>query len=136
VANENDLWNACVALAEADTGGGGLVALSGKSNPLVQWGDSGMNSRPIVAGQLSPVRPRSPTGTHLNVSARFSAFVDGDDAGLETDLLDRLEAILTQPAFDAQGLDVAVVSRGRRDLAPLEQGSRRKDLELLLEYDR
>lgn len=136
MANEQTLWTAIVSLVEADTGTGGLVELTARTNPLVEWSDIGLNTRPITAGILLDITPRPPTAVPLTIRGRFSALVDASDAGIESDLLDRLEAVLTNPAFTSLGLDVAVYVRRRRDNSPLERGARRKDMDLDFEYDR
>jgi hypothetical protein len=123
---------AIVAIADADTGAGGFYVLVGnKTGRLVRWGDRGMNERPVVALAFGTTTYRSPgEGDRFRIPATFSAFVAGAAGGLEDRLLDRLVLILTQPAFAARGLNVAPFPRLRRDLATLEEGGQRKDLEM------
>jgi hypothetical protein len=130
VVNETDLRKAIVAIAEADTGAGGVATLIAKTHPVVRWGDRAMRDRPIVTVYFGTTTYRSPRRDPLTVPATFSAFVEAGANGLEDEVLDRLVAVLTAPAFKAQGLDVAPFPRRRRDMAALEEGGQRKDLDM------
>ena len=131
MASEFDLWAALVAIAEADTGAGGLVTLCRKPNPLVVWGDSGMRKRPVITGLIVSAPRRSGTANGFRVRYQFDAHVERTDLaeGLASRILDRLEERVTQAALAAQGIDAAPTEKLRRDLPSLEEGGMRKAAE-------
>lgn len=133
MANEYDLWQAIVAIVEADTGAGNMAgtgSLTGKDNPLVRIGTRGTFTRPIVMGELLPYRYLGPTEDEFVVPARLHCLTAGGAGGLEVRMCDRLEVILTNAAFTAEGLDVAPFLRGRRPLSELDEGGQRLVLEV------
>ena len=124
--NEWDLQAATVTIVEADTGEGGMVALAGRPDPMVEWGDSGMGRRPVVALFIDPELGGG-TGRPLVGEMRLSVRVGDGALGLESRLLDRLEEVLTPQAYAALGLDVDLTWRGRPDLSSLEESGKRRD---------
>lgn len=127
--DESALLAAVVAIAEQDTGAGGLVDLLGTQHPAVEWGDEGMNRRPITAVEIDPDRYGRGTGRSLSGLIRLNAFVPRASAGLESTILNRWETILTAPALLAEGINGIIRWTGRPDLTDLETSGKRRALE-------
>lgn len=133
MANEWSLWAAIVAIVEDDTGVGGIVTMMGKTHPLVQWGDSGMNTYPIITGLLGTRRHLSPTEKRDMVPVTFDVFVPDGTGDLAIRVLDRIEARMTNVTLAAEGVDVAVFRRERRSLPQLAPGQREAvDIDFLM----
>lgn len=138
MANEAQVRCSIAEVFAADgstSGSTGIVGLTGKANPIVRWGDRGMNSRPIVTYMQTGSRIRRGTFDALVLSAQFDVWVDGDSTGLEESIADRIEAVLTQANLNSTArtypVDVAPYLRGRRELPELDEGRRR----LVLDYE-
>lgn len=124
MANETTLWNAIVEIVEADSTTVGIPGLLGKANPLVAWGDRGMNDRPIIAAYTAVLTPRQGSVDQLQIAATFDIFIDDDSTGLAASVGDRLEDILTNTEFSSSVRTVSV------DAAPQADPVRRYQPEL------
>jgi len=130
---EEDLMAAILDIGAADTGTGSLVNLTGKSTPIVPWDifaeEETETKPPILACDFDQnnTRLRRVKGdSQLIVPAVVDAFVTlANPSGLEVDLIDRVEDVMTHAEFNSQGLDVAPTPGPRRRLSNLEQGRRR-----------
>lgn len=138
MANGADIRFSVVEVFEADgstSGSTGIVGLTGKANPIVSWGDRGMNDRPVIAFHLPTASVRGGTKDALRYTAQFDIFVEGNSTGLEEQIADRIETVLTQPNLNstarASPVDVAPYLRARRELPELDEGRNR----IQLEYD-
>jgi hypothetical protein len=131
--NEWDLQLALVAIAEGDSGPGGMVDLVGHVNPVVEWGDASMNlRRPIIALTIDVDRHGTGTGSPLCGTIGLHVMVPAGAGGLESRILDRIEEVVRVPAFTARGLDLGLRGPGaRRDLTALDEpgGGKRKMVE-------
>ena len=138
--NEADIRLALAEIVEADTGTGGLVTLTGKARPMVSWGDKGMNSRPIITYYVPNSRRRHGTKDALVLDAQFDAHVDLSSTGLEEQLIDRLETIITHTNLSSTArtnpVDVAPYWGARRELPELDEGRRRLTLECQFWFNR
>lgn len=112
-----------------------LVALTGKAQPVVRWGDRGMTDRPVVTYMVPSSRIRRGTKNALVLTAQFDCWVEPSSTGLEEAMADAIEAILTQPNLNSTArtnpVDVAPYLRQRREVPELDEGRRR----LLMEYE-
>ncbi len=124
--SEKLLRIAIVAICEADTGPGGLVELHGNlADPVREWGDTGLGRRPITTLQVLPGRLYGGTGNAMTGSIRLVHWVGVAAGGLESDIADRLEQVLTVAALLEQGLDCLLHDYGRNDVSELtEQGGK------------
>jgi hypothetical protein len=129
MANEWDLRKAITAIARADTGPGGLVALhGGKTDPVVPWGDrahvspDGTVNRPITTLTLLPGRPSSGEPYDLLLELQLDIWVRGGERERAWAIADRLEALLTAPRLLAEGVDAAPTLRAREERPELDQG--------------
>jgi len=114
LSNEADVRQAIGTLVRADIGSGGVVTLLGKlaapTTAIVQWGDAGMNNRPVVTMFFPVVRGEDRSGEvdeNLLVDCQFDVHVERDSGRTGEDVIHRLKEILTNVAFDGEGLDVA-----------------------------
>jgi hypothetical protein len=133
VKNEWDLQAAVVAIAEADTGAGGIVELhSGNAHPVKEWGDPGLgHMRPVTAIHIQSGRNGGGTGNTRTGVLRLIAFVGRGAQGLESRILDRYEGtpqalgIISTPALAARGLDCRLMEPRRIDVSELtEEGGK------------
>lgn len=129
MANPGTLRLAAINIGRADTGAGGLVALTGaKTQPIVRFGDPGWENPPIVVAHFpdAPVWGGTPTG--WEVRATFQVLAPQTAAeGIEHTIADRLAVRLTNAAFTALGIDTTVRETGRRDNTELARGLIRLD---------
>lgn len=121
---------ACMELARADTGAGGLVPLTGKDVPVVRDKDPDELDPPEIGVRFLGGRQSAGVPEELAGILAFPMAVPMGSEGLEDDLLDRLEAVLTQQGFQAEGLDVRLGRWRVRDLQALSEGSRRYEAEV------
>lgn len=112
-----------------------LVGLTGKAQPVVRWGDHGMNDRPIVTFMIVSGRYRGGTKDALVYRAQFDVFVEPSSTGIEEAIADEIEAVLTNSNLGSTArtnpVDAAPYLRSRREIPELDEGRRR----LTLEYD-
>lgn len=130
MANEWTLWAAIVAIVEEDTGASGLVGIFGKPHPLVLWGDSGMNSKPILVASMGVRSTVSATDRQWVIPITFNAIGGAASNELLLRGLDRLELILTANNLAAKGVDAAPFVRRRRSLPELTMGGQREASEI------
>jgi hypothetical protein len=133
--NEHDLVLAIMNIGRADTGGGGLVPLTGnKTVPIIQFGDLARadsegtdveHSPPIVAVTVVTNDPYRGSNDSLDAIAQLDAFADRRSEGLHAQMMDRVEQILTGANFTIEGLDVRVAKGIRRPLDEFESGRKR-----------
>ena len=120
-------------IGQADTGAGGLVLLTGRSDPIQRWADwAKIEDHPIPIVLITwfgnPGGSSAPSS--LEGVMRFDCVgPDGTD-GLEIDLVARCVALFDWNAFDGQGLDVSVREGSRRDTTELIRSGRRATLDL------
>ena len=128
--NEHDFLSAAMTLARNDTGAGGLVVLTGQTVPMVRFFDIGRVSLPITTVYTygSRLAQGLPEAWFIDVS--FDAWVEHGAEGLEYDLLDRIETILSTPAFKAKGLDVSADMVRRYELTDSIEGRRRAGMDM------
>ena len=125
-------------IARSDTGAGGLAGVSGltgKDVPIVRWQDFADQEDPdrvlpIATVEMIVAVPNSGAPPMLLVSAQFDAWVPRNSEGLESRILDRIEVIMTSPAFNAEGLDVAPTARVRRHWSGFDDGRRRESMDM------
>jgi hypothetical protein len=125
-------------IARGDTGAGGLAGpggLVGKDVPLVRWEDwsdleDTDRALPIATVEMIAGVPNTGAPPMLRVTAQFDAWVLRNSEGLESRILDRLEAIMTSPAFASEGLDVAPTAGIRRFWSGFDDGRRRESLDM------
>jgi hypothetical protein len=133
MSNEFDLRRSIAEVCGSSTR---LVNLTGKSSPVVRWGDHGMNDRPIVTYMVTTGRYRRGTADSLEFRAQFDVWVDPNSSqGTEEAIADELESIIVHSNLNSTArtspVDVAPWLRSRRELPELDEGRRR----LTLEYD-
>jgi hypothetical protein len=136
--NTSDIRAALGAIAAADNGAGGVVTLTGKSNPLVEWGDHGMNDRPISTWAWTGSRIRQGTKDGFVHGVQIDVWAEANSTGIEDTIADRWEELLidTSTAWINQGLDVGCYLRSRRPIPELDEGRRRSMLEFDLWFNR
>lgn len=130
--NEYDLLLAIINIGRTDTGAGGLVELTGKAVPIVKLydlaradveGEVPATHRPPIATVLFVVGdPALGTNEQLTINVQLDAYAEPRSEGLEAQMMDRIEQILTGPNFSSQGLDVGVTKGLRRRLDEAETG--------------
>jgi hypothetical protein len=129
--NEYDLILAIMEVGRGDTAPGvGLVALTGKTVPIIRWRDlvQIVNEPPIVAAQIFSADRNSGAPEKLLCGVQFDAIVPHGSEGLESQIADRIETIMTVTNFLAEGLDVEIDVRQRRPL-DFEEGRRRIEMD-------
>lgn len=126
MANEHDVLAAWLKICRGDTGAGSLVALTGKDDPAVQYGDPREANPPVIVLPDMPVS--SPTGGapykrrgSWNVEVRTAR----QGLKLAHQILDRLEAVTTWSAFNDESLDVFVQPGTRSKEPPGDAGGYR-----------
>lgn len=126
--NEHGLLAAWLKIARADVGAGGLVELTGRDDPLLSWGDRKLadETKPVLAAKFVTSVKREGCPTRLLIVYRVDAVAPEGTDGVVESMLDRLEAITTQPLFFAEGVDTGTRSGIRRDGGELQpEGLRR-----------
>lgn len=135
MANEHSVVLAIMNIGRLDTGGSGLVPLTGgKIVPIVQWADLARaddegadagHDPPIVT--VMTVTGDAGTGTtdFLDMVVQVDAWANRRAEGLDAQMMDRVEQILTGPNFKIQLLDVGVGKGQRRRLDEFESGRKR-----------
>lgn len=143
MSNEADLRRAIGTLVRADTGSGGVVDLLGKiaapTKAIVQWGDAGMNDRPVVTMFFPVVRGEDRSGEvdeTLLVDAQLDVHVERDSGRVGEDVVQRLKEILTNTAFTGEGLDVAPWWGVGSAQPLLDEGSARQTQEVQFRFNR
>ena len=138
MANSYDVLLAVMQVARNDIGSGGLAGgtgLTGKAVPIVRWEDFADQEDPdrvlpIATLELLSAQPNSGAPPMLLVSAQFDAWVPRNSEGLESQILDRIEVIMTSTVFAAEGLDVAPTARVRRHWSGFDDGRRRESMDM------
>lgn len=133
---EHDLLSVAMTLARNDVGAGGLVILTGQTVPMVRFFDIGRMSLPITSVYTYGSRLAQGTPRSLFVDVSFDAWVEHGSEGLEFRLLDRLEEILTTPAFKAEGLDISAEVVRRYELVEMVEGRRRAGMDMTVRLTR
>ena len=133
--NEHDVVLAIMEIGRADTGGGGLVPLSGgKTVPIVQFADLARaddegaaveHKPPIVTVTTVTGDPGTGTTDFLTAVVQVDAWANRRSEGLDAQMMDRVEQILTGPNFTTESLDVGVSKGQRRRLDEFESGRKR-----------
>lgn len=130
------LLAAIVAIVNADTG---MAALTGRtagagSRQIVTWSDLDDAPDTVVAYLMLGAAVTGADNDTRRPQVRFSCFAK--DLQTAYGLADRLEAILTAPALQAQGVDVTPLYPEQLDNSQLEDVARlvrRVDLEILFD---
>ena len=138
MANSYDVLLAAMQIARKDTGVGGLAGVSGlvgKVVPIVRWEDfadleAPDRVPPIATVEIVAAVPNSGAPPMLMVSAQFDAWVPRNSEGLESQILDRIEVIMTSTAFGVEKLDVAPTARIRRHWGGFDDGRRRESMDM------
>lgn len=123
------------SIAEAFAASTKLVSLTGKAQPVVRWGDRGMNDRPVITYFVPSSRIRRGTKDGLVLTAQFDVWVEPDSTGTEEAIADEIERVLTHSNLNSTArtnpVDVAPYLRQRRELPEMDEGRRR----LLMEFE-
>lgn len=133
MASENDLYLAVMDIAQADTGAGGLVLLTGRSDPAQRWADwAKIENHPIPVVLITWFGSDGDQATPktLEGNMRFDCVAADSDNGLEMVLLDRCTQIFNWTSFNGEGLDVSVREGSRRDTTELIRSGRRATVDL------
>jgi hypothetical protein len=132
MSNEADIRS---AIAETFAASTTLVSLTGKAQPVVRWGDRGMNDRPVITYWVPSSRIRRGTKDGLVLTAQLDVWVEPDSTGTEEAIADEIEAALTHSNLNSTArtspVDVAPYLRTRREVPELDEGRRR----LLMEWE-
>jgi hypothetical protein len=136
LANIYDLKLAIYEIARKDTTPTvGLVALTGKTVPVVPRGTEIEQDLPTVAMFVTsaPISTKTPEKRLARVN--FDIRVKEDDAdGLEETIADRLRSLMTYTGLAAEGLDVSPRELDRFDLTQLApNGEVRKGVDYHME---
>jgi hypothetical protein len=133
--NEHSVILAIMNIGRADTGLGGIVPLTGgKTVPIVQFADVARaddegaaveHKPPIVTVTTITGDPGTGTTDFLGVVVQVDAWANRRSEGLDAQMMDRMEQILTGPNFTTEGLDVGVSRGQRRRLDEIESGRHR-----------
>ena len=139
--NEWDVWTALYEVCKADTTATiGLVALTGKTYPLLRWGDRGMNSMPIIVGYFPTATPTRGPKDALMLSLQLDCYSETDNAGKAWKIADRIEAVFTNVNMKSTArtnpVDVIPYLRSRRDLPELDEGRMRVMMEWDVRFNR
>lgn len=127
--------------ADGSTSGStGIVGLTGKAQPVVRWGDRGMALRPIVTYYVDSSRFKEGVEGRMELGATFDVFVEGESTGLEEQIADRVEALMTFSNLNSTArtypVDVAPTLTNRAPAAELDEGRRRLRLQFDLVWNR
>ena len=140
MANTYDLLLAIMEIARADTGAGGLAGasgLTGKDVPIVRWEDiialeDPDRILPIATALIVTATPYAGLPPMLEAIVQFDGWVPGGSEGLESQIIERIETIMTSGNFASEGLDVAPTSGVRRTLTGEDFGRRRESMDMTL----
>lgn len=121
LANIYDLKLAIYEIARKDvTPSVGLVALTGKTFPVVPRGDEIEQDLPTIAMSVTSAPVSNQTPKKRLARVNFDIRVKEDDAdGLEETIADRMESQFINSAFTIEGLDVRPRELDRLDLTQL-----------------
>jgi len=133
--NEHSVVLAIMNIGRADTGVGGMVPLTGgKTVPIVQFADlaraddegAAAEHKPPIA-TVTTITGDAGTGTtdFLGVVVQVDTWASRRSEGLDAQMMDRIEQIMTGPNFKIQLLDVGVSKGQRRRLDEIESGRHR-----------
>jgi len=131
MVNEHDLLLAIMEIGRGDIGTGGLVTLAGKTVPIVKFADiaradsEGLDVEhgpPILTVTVMNGDHMHGTADQLDTLVQFDGVVEPGSEGLEAQMIDRIEQIMTGPNFAGEGLDVGVTKGQRRRNDNLESG--------------
>lgn len=141
--NEHDVVLAIMNIGRAD---GTLQTLAGsKAVPIVQFADL---ARADDEGAVTQHKPPIVTVTtitgdagagvtdFLTVVVQIDAWANRRSEGLDAQMMDRMEQIITGPNFTAQSLDVGVTKGQRRRLDEFESGRKRLSQDYILRVRR
>lgn len=121
-----DLRLALVTIANADTGGGSLVALSGDANPLWLWGNHKDVNKPITTYTFLE-GGEGTSAVRNNQRVRFITWTAPSNGATYVeqgeDIRDRVEAVMTFTNLLAQGVDASPLNPSRRDLQADDKGT-------------
>jgi hypothetical protein len=89
---------------------------------------------PIATVFVVSGRPNAGAPPMIQVTVQFDAWAQLGSEGLESQMIDRIEAIMTTPNFATEGLDVGPDLGVRRTMIGEDFGRRREslDMDLLL----
>ena len=123
---EHDLEVAVMDICREDTGAGGLVPLTGKTVPLVLWNDLGKTGRlpPIMALQVTSSALNIGLPESLNMQVMIDAFAKANSEGLEYQLLERFDEVVTVTNLLTKGLDAAPYQQTRTWASDIGDGRR------------
>ncbi len=104
---EYDLELAIMEICRGDTGAGGLVPLTGKTVPVVRFDDLGMTGRlpPIMAVQTRDSSINAGAPERLSIRVVIESFALANSEGLEYQLLERFDEVVTVPNMLLEGID-------------------------------
>ena len=119
-----------VFAADGTTGGStGIVGLTGKAQPLVRWGDRGMNDRPIVSARIYTPRVHGGTKDAFRFFTDFDVWVEAGTTGLGDTIAGRVEALFNFTNMHSTARtnpqDFATTLRGIEPLPELDEGRNR-----------
>jgi hypothetical protein len=140
MANSYDALRAVMEIARADTGAGGLAGVSGltgKDVPIVRWEDlvaleDPDRALPIATALVITATPYAGLPPMLEAIVQFDSWVPVGSEGLESQIIDRIEAIMTSGNFASEGLDCAPTAGVRRTLTGEDFGRRRESMDISL----
>ena len=130
----NELRSAVVAIIEADVT---MQGLCGRPSDLIRaWDDLAEATWPVITYLEVDVDQGAGSGDQRRPILQFDPWADAASGGIDKveQMADRLEAILIEPNFRAQGVDAAPWRVRRRDNLESQDdvaaGRRRKSLEI------
>jgi len=123
------------SIAETFAASKTLTTLTGKAQPVVRWGDRGMNDRPIITYFVPSSRIRRGTKDGFVFTTQFDVWVEPDSTGTEEAIADEIEAVFTHSNLNSTArtypVDAAPYLRQRREVPEMDEGRRR----LLMEFE-
>ena len=137
--NEATLRNAVAEVFAASTR---MTGLTGKAAPVVEWGDKGMNDRPIVTWYQPSAAIRKGTKDAFRLDVSLDVWVDADSTNqaLAEQIADEVEAVFTTPNLKSTSrtvpVDAAPYLRMRWPMPELDEGRHRLHLEYEVWYTR
>jgi len=95
-----------------------LRTLTGKtSNIILSWNSAVAASKPVIALMVSANNRIGGDGDRRSVQVLLAAFAEGNGAHAKVEAMtQRVREILTPAAFQAQGVDAAVIDATDRDV--------------------